>query len=114
MGDYLPIFKEYYGDSPVKHLIAFHQYIHQLGIVHEDVLMKMLMFSLEGDAWRWYKSLPPGSVSSLREFHACFHYHCRRILRAELIFEDCCNEESTEHAPQENHDDKGFTDEECD
>jgi len=49
-GDRLPIFREDDGDSPSKHLIVFHQYMHQLGIVHEYVLMKMFMFSLVGDA----------------------------------------------------------------
>jgi hypothetical protein len=65
-GDCLPIFKEDDGYSPIEHLIAFHKYMHQMGIFHEDVLMKMFMFYLEGDARQWYKYLPPGSVSYLR------------------------------------------------
>jgi hypothetical protein len=36
---------------------------------HEDVLLKMFMFSLAGDAREWYHSLPPASISSLGEFH---------------------------------------------
>jgi hypothetical protein len=113
-GDCLPRFREDDDDFPTQHLIDFHKCMRQLGIFHEDVLMKMFMISLEGDARQWYKALPPGSISSLREFHACFHYHCRIIFRAELLFEDCCNEESIEQVPQENHDDEGFTDEDCD
>jgi hypothetical protein len=38
------------------------------GIHHEDVLLKMFMFSLAGDAREWYFSLPPASISSLGNF----------------------------------------------
>jgi hypothetical protein len=69
---------------------------------------------MEGDAQQWYKALPLGSIYSLREFHACFHYHYRIIFRDELLFEDYCNEESTEQVAQENLDDEVFTDEDCD
>jgi hypothetical protein len=53
-GDYLPRFREDKDDKPVDHLLHFHEAMHQLGIHHEDVLMKMFMYSLEGDAREWY------------------------------------------------------------
>jgi hypothetical protein len=34
----------------VEHLLDFHECMHRLGIVHEDVLMKMFRYSLEGNA----------------------------------------------------------------
>jgi hypothetical protein len=52
---------------PALHLIDFHECMLQLGIFHEDVLMKMFMISLEGDARQWYKSLPPRSISSVQQ-----------------------------------------------
>jgi hypothetical protein len=66
--------------------------MHQLGIHHEDVLMNMFMYSLEGDAREWYRYLPPASISSLKEFHATFSDHCKRFFPADLLFENCCEE----------------------
>jgi hypothetical protein len=67
--DFLPIFKELKEDNPTQHLHEFHELMHQWEIHHEDVLLKIFMFSLAGDAHEWYHSLPPASISSLREFH---------------------------------------------
>jgi hypothetical protein len=66
--------------------------MHQMNIQHEDVLMKLFMYSLEGDAREWYRSLPPSSISSLKEFHATFSNHCKRLFSADLLFENCCEE----------------------
>jgi hypothetical protein len=49
-GDFLPRFREHRDDNPVEHLLEFHELMHQSRIHHEDVLMKMFMYSLEGDA----------------------------------------------------------------
>ena len=49
-GDFLPRFRGDGHDHPAQHLIEFHQYMEQLNIDHEDVLLKMFMYSLEGDA----------------------------------------------------------------
>ena len=64
-GDCLPRFRESKEDNPSDHLIRFHQYMVQLNIQHEDVIMKMFMYSLEQDAREWYFSLPAASISSL-------------------------------------------------
>jgi hypothetical protein len=64
-GDFLPRFREHRDDNPVEYLFEFHELMHQWGIHHEDVLMKMFMYSLEGDDCEWYRSLPPASISSL-------------------------------------------------
>jgi hypothetical protein len=63
----------------LQHLQDFHDYMNMLGIIHEDVLMKLFMFSLERDARKWFRGLPPKSISSLKYFHSCFHNHCRLI-----------------------------------
>lgn len=49
-GDFLPRFRERRYDNLANHLLKFHKVMHQLNIHHEDVLMKMFMYSLEGDA----------------------------------------------------------------
>jgi hypothetical protein len=66
--------------------------MHKWGIHHEDVLMKMFMFSLVGDACEGYHSLPPTSISSLEQFHASFNMHCRNFYSSELICHNCCEE----------------------
>ena len=50
------------------------------------------MFSLVGDARQWYHSLPPTSISSLREFHATFNRNCRNFYSSEFICHNCCEE----------------------
>jgi hypothetical protein len=88
--DYFPIFREHKEDNPAHHLREFHELMHQWEIHHEDVLMKMFMFSLAGDAHEWYHSLPPASISSLGEFHAAFNAHCQKFYPSELICHSCC------------------------
>jgi hypothetical protein len=62
----------------------------QLDIHHEDILMKMFMYSLEGDVRQWYRTLPASSISSLKDFHDVFYSHCKIIYPAERLFENCC------------------------
>jgi hypothetical protein len=88
--DYLPRFREREEDNPAQHLWEFHELMHQWEIHHEDVLLKMFMFSLAGDARKWYHSLPPASISSLAEFHAAFTAYCQKLYPSELIFHNCC------------------------
>ena len=59
--------------------------------------MKMFMYSLYGDARQWYFSLPPSSISSLKEFHRAFTEHCKRYFSDELVFGNCCNEYELHH-----------------
>jgi hypothetical protein len=91
-GDFLPIFRERKEDNPTEHLREFHELMHQWEINHEDVLLNMFMFSLEGDDREWYHSLPPASISSLEQFHATFNAHCQRYYSSELICHNCCEE----------------------
>jgi hypothetical protein len=91
-GDFFPTFKEHRNDNPAEHLLEFHELMHQWGIHHEDVLRKMFMYSLEGDARKWYQSLPPASISSLEQFHVAFNMHCQNFYSSELICHSCCEE----------------------
>ena len=91
-GDFLPIFRGDDHDHLAQHLIEFHQYMNQLGIHHEDVLLKMFMYSLEENARQWYQSLPISSISSIKYFHASFYVYCKRIYSTDLLLEDCCEQ----------------------
>jgi hypothetical protein len=90
--DFFPIFKEHKDDNPAQHLCEFHELMHQWEIHHEDVLLKMFLFSLAGDAREWYHSLPPASISSLEQFHATFNRHCQKFYSSEFICHNCCEE----------------------
>ena len=91
-GDFLPIFRERGEDNPANHLIKFHECMNLLDLQHEDVRMKMFMYSLDGDAREWYFSLLPSNISSLKDFHTVFHEHCKRYFSNELLFKKCCEE----------------------
>ena len=54
--------------------------------------MKMFMYSLYGDARQWYFSLPPSSISSLKDFHKAFIEHCKRYYSDEFAFDNCFEE----------------------
>jgi hypothetical protein len=88
--DLLPIFYEGEYDSPVEHVQEFHALMQQLNIHHEVILMKMFMYSLYGDARKWYFSLAPSIISSLKDLHRVFNEHYKRFYPSEIICHNCC------------------------
>jgi hypothetical protein len=50
----IPRFRGEEWEVPAEHLLDFHDFIHRLQIVHEDVQIKLFGFSLEGIARDWY------------------------------------------------------------
>jgi hypothetical protein len=91
-GDFLPVFREEKDDNPAEHLLKFHECMELLNLQHEDVCMKMFMYSLYGDARKWYFSLPSSSISSLKDFHKAFNQCCKKFFPDELLFDNCCEE----------------------
>ena len=83
-------FREDEDEYPAKYLIAFHELMHLLDVFHEDVLMKIFVFSLYGDACKWFRSLPAGTIYYLKEFHEMFHHYCKGIYSFELFLGKCC------------------------
>jgi hypothetical protein len=90
-GDFLPVFREEKDDNPAEHLLKFHECMELLNLQHEDVRMKMFMYSLYGDARKWYFSLPSSSISSLKDFHKAFNQRCKKFFPDEFLFDNCCN-----------------------
>lgn len=86
-----PIFCGDVGDNPTQHLIQFHWCIDRLNIYHEDSLMKLFVYSLNGDARKWYQSLSTASISSLQDFHAAFLRYCRRFYPSEVLLKGFCD-----------------------
>jgi hypothetical protein len=99
-GDYLPRFRGSKYDHPGEHLFNFHECMLEHGFVHEDVLIKLFKFSLEGNAREWCQSLPAVSIHSLKDFHVAFNSYYEKIYSADLLFPECCHEE--EMVPVEN------------
>jgi hypothetical protein len=99
-GDYLPRFRGSRYDHPGEHLFNFHECMLEHGFVHEDVLIKLFKFSLEGNAREWCQSLPAVSIHSLKDFHVAFNSYYEKIYSADLLFPECCHEE--EIVPVEN------------
>ena len=88
----IPIFQGEYWEVSGEHLLDFHDCIHRLQIVHEDVQIKFFGYSLEGIARDWYRSLPIASIGSLLDFHAAFHLFFKGILSAGLLYPKCYHE----------------------
>jgi hypothetical protein len=88
----LPKFRGEDWEVPAEHLLDFHDYMHRLRVVHEDVQIRLFSLSLEGIARDWYRSLPFSSVSSLADFHAAFHLFCKEIYSADLLYPECCHD----------------------
>jgi hypothetical protein len=59
-------------DNPAQHLFEFRKIMDKLNVHHEDVLMKLFMFSLERDVRLWYKSLPHSSIPSFKKIFTQF------------------------------------------
>jgi len=91
--DYLPRFRGSKYDHPGEHLFNFHQCMLEHGFVHEDVLIKLFKFSLEGNAREWCQSLPAVSIHSLKDFHVAFNSYYEKIYSADLLFLECCHED---------------------
>ena len=88
----LPRFRGEEWEVPVEHLLDFHDYMHPLQVVHEDVQIRLFCSSLEGISRDWYRSLPNASISSLADFHAAFHVFCKDHFPADLLYPQCCHE----------------------
>jgi hypothetical protein len=88
----LPRFRGEEWEVPAEYLLDFHDFIHRLEIVHEDVQINLFRYSLEGIALDWCRSLPNASISSLADFHAAFHLFCKGKFSADLLYPECCQE----------------------
>jgi hypothetical protein len=101
-GDYLPRFRGSRYDHPGEHLFNFHECMLEHGFVHEDVLIKLFKFSLEGNAREWCQSLPAVSIHSLKDFHVAFNSYYEKIYPADLLFPECCHDQEDLISPFEN------------
>jgi hypothetical protein len=99
----LPKFRGEEWEEPPEHLLYFHDFIHQLHIMHEDVKINLFRYSLERIARDWCRSLPVASIISLTEFHETFNSFCKEYFSDERLFEGNCNEFSSLHKYSASH-----------
>jgi hypothetical protein len=88
----LPKFRREEWEVLAGHLLYFHDFLHQLHIVHEDVQIKLFKYSLEGIARDWCRSLPIASINYLTSFHVAFNSFCKEYFSVEYLYENCCDE----------------------
>lgn len=69
----------------------------QQGIFLEDVQMKLFMCSLDEDARVWFKTIPSGSLSSLKCFHISFNHYYKELYPLNALFEYFCTHFNDEY-----------------
>lgn len=101
MDAHMPHFRNDGGDNMAQHLRYFYEFIPKMGVHHEYILMKLFIMSLEGDTRKWYRRLPPSTISFLKYFHTIFCDYHRCLYPIGLLDFDCC-----EHYDDNNHENK--------
>lgn len=70
---YLPKFtNEGDGVTAKYHLVAFYSYADNQNIEEEYVWSRLFVQSLDGEARKWFRSLPPGSITGIEALDAVF------------------------------------------
>ena len=55
-----------------EHLTAFCTFTDDNVIMHTDVWMRIFVHSLQGEARKWFRALPPGSIDGIRALDNAF------------------------------------------
>ena len=75
-GDYLKYLPKYTGEgngrSVEEHLAAFYSYSDNHNIEQEDVWTRLLVQSLDGEACKWFRTLPAGSIIGIEALYEIF------------------------------------------
>ena len=68
IGDYLKYMPKFTGEGDFtteEHLEDFYSYAENINIEQEDVWTRVFVQSLDGQARKWFKELPAGSVAGI-------------------------------------------------
>lgn len=87
----LPQFSSHDWEMPAEFLWDFHDWIHRLHVVHENVKVKLFRFSLKGATLDWCRSLPKASITCLSDFHNAFNSTYKNRYLVEFFFLKCCH-----------------------
>jgi hypothetical protein len=88
--EYLPHFTGESHVSAEKHLEAFGNFIDNLEIVHEDIVMRLFSKSLTREAALWFRLLEPGSIGSWTDFYYAFSKHWGENKCLDQYLDDFC------------------------
>jgi hypothetical protein len=88
----LPRFRGENCEMRIEFLLDFHECILKLEFIHEYVLIKLFTYCLDGAAHDWCVSLSVACITSLRHFHAAFHFFCKVKFAADFLYQECCYE----------------------
>jgi hypothetical protein len=88
----LPRFRGENWEMPAEFLLDFHECILKLKVIHEDVLIKLFTYSLDGATRDWCRSLPVACITSLRHFHVAFRLFCKEKFAVDFLYQECCYE----------------------
>ena len=75
-GDYLKYLPKYTGEgdgtSTEEHLVVFYSYVDNQNIKHEDDWTRLFVQSLDGEACKWFRSFPVGSITGIEALDEIF------------------------------------------
>lgn len=74
-GDYQKYMPKFFGPgnyTAEEHIEAFYAYAENINIEAEDVWMRIFVQSLDGEAWKWFKTLPPTSIADITALDEAF------------------------------------------
>jgi hypothetical protein len=72
---YLKQFPKFTGEGDItaeEHLEAFYSFTDHHVIMHVDIWMRIFVHSLEGEARKWFRALPPGSIDGIEALDEAF------------------------------------------
>jgi hypothetical protein len=72
---YLKQLPKFTGEGDItaeEHLEAFYRFTDDNVIMHADVWMRIFVHSLQGEARKWFKALPPGSIDGIEALDNAF------------------------------------------
>jgi hypothetical protein len=72
---YLKKFPKFTGEGDItakEHLATLYSYDNNYFIVIEDVWMRIFVHSLDGEAKKWFRALPPGSIDGIEALDEAF------------------------------------------
>jgi hypothetical protein len=72
---YLKQLPKFTGEGDIaaeEHLEAFYSFTDAHIIMHADVWMRIFVHSLEGEARKWFRALPPGSIDGIEALDSAF------------------------------------------
>jgi hypothetical protein len=76
--DYMKYFPRFNGEGEVtveEHLNSFYSFADNFNVEHADVWMRLFVQSLDGEARKWFRSLPPNSIVGIDALDDTFLRH---------------------------------------